>query len=143
MVDDPAKYRVGPLLLVEIKKAKAGCQIYDFAQVLDQTDQQARYAFAAYPVVNSLSVIVALGDCWTYREYKREDFAPSPTVSECLDPTFGDSIPEKRPPSKISPVVDKCFGASGFARLQRQSSDDALTAVRKCLQGFGRAMFRI
>lgn len=143
MVDDLARYRVGPLLLVEIKKAKAGCQIYDFAEVLDQTDQQARNAFATYPVVNSLGLIIALGDCWTYREYKREDFVPSPTASECLDPTFGDLIPEKRPPSKICPVVDKCFGASGFARLQGQSSNDALTAVRKRLQEFGRTMFRI
>jgi hypothetical protein len=141
MVDDLARYRVGPLLLVEIKKSKAGCQIYDFAEVLDQTDQQARNAFATYPVVNSLGLIVALGDCWTYREYEREDFASSPTVSECLDPTFGDPVPEKRPPSKICPVVHECFGALGFARLQEQSSDDALTAVRQRLLEFGRVMF--
>jgi hypothetical protein len=141
MVDDLPIYRVGPLLLVEIKKANAGCQIYDFAEVLDQTDQQARNAFATYPVVNSLGLIVALGDCWTYREYEREDLAPYPTASEILDDTFGDSIPEKQPRAKVCLSVNQWFGASGFARLQEQSSDDALAAVRQRLLGFGRAMF--
>jgi hypothetical protein len=147
MVNDLAIYLVGPLLLAEIKKAKAGCQIYNFAEVLDQTNQQAHNAFATYPVVSSLSLIIALGDCWTYREYKREDFAPSPTVSECLDSTFGAPIqvPKKRPPSqsRICLVVNQCFSASGFACLQGQSSDDPLTAVRERLQGFGHAMFQI
>lgn len=144
MVDDLTKYHcLGPLLLVEIKKAKADCQIYDFAEVLDQIDQQARNAFATYPVVNSLGLIIALGDCWTYREYKRDDFAPSLTLSEHLDPTFQDSVPEERPASMVCPAIDTCFGDSGFACLQRQSSDDALSAVRKRLQGFGHAMFQI
>jgi hypothetical protein len=140
-VDIPARHRVGLLLLVEIKKAKAGCRIYDFAQVLDQTDEQARNAFASYPAVNNFGSIIALGDCWTYREYSRKDSRPSPTRSEHFDPTFVDPIPGEQPYSKIFPVVEHCFGATGFARLQGQSSDHALAAVRKRLQDFGRTMF--
>jgi hypothetical protein len=85
MVNDLAKYYcVSPLLLVEIKKAKAGCQIYNFTEVLDQTDQQAHNAFVTYPVVNSLGLIIALGDCWMYKRYEWEDFALSPTFRSYL-----------------------------------------------------------
>jgi hypothetical protein len=88
MVGDPTRYHIGPLLLVEIKKAKASCQIYDFAEVLDQTDQQACYAFATYPVVNSLGLIIALGNCWTYREYN--------WINLRWRLLFGDGIPKGR-----------------------------------------------
>ena len=86
-------YRTGVLLLVEIKKAmpSGSCRIFDFAKVLQQTDEQARHAFASYPGVNALGAVIALGDCWTYREYFRKDLRPSPSLSERLDPTFGKS----------------------------------------------------
>jgi hypothetical protein len=81
-VDDPLKYRAGILLLVVIKRAMPSCQIFDFLKVMGQTNQQARHAFASYPKVDAFGLVIALGDCWTYREYHREDLRPCPTPSE-------------------------------------------------------------
>ena len=71
-------YCTSVLLLVEIKKAKPSCQIFDFAQVLLQTNQQACHAFASYPGVTAFGLVIALGDCWTYREYRRSNMKSSP-----------------------------------------------------------------
>ena len=137
-------YRTGVLLLVEIKKAKTSCQIYDFVQVLLQTNQQARHAFASYPGVDALGMVVALGDCWTYREYLRSDMKPSPGLSESIDPTFVDSGSDSDTPD-FQPVicedVEEAFENFGFARLQSNTSNKALAIVRKRLINMASTMF--
>lgn len=140
-LDDPPICLKRVILLVEIKAAIESCEIWYFHGVLDQTDQQARHAFASYPEVDALGVIVALGDCWTYREYFREEMGSSlsPSQSELADPTFrGSSIGSliSPSPSMICEDVNKCFGAKGFARLQDPESDMALTVIRNRLKTF-------
>jgi len=144
-IDD---HRVGVLLLVEIKKAKANCQIFDFIDVMAQTNEQARHAFASYPRVNTFGMIIAFGDLWTYREYFRVDFRPSPPIrlSERLDPTFGDSNlgsdsdNETLVYPRTCAAVEAAFEAPGFARLQSRTSDNALKAVHKRLEEIGSTM---
>jgi len=133
-VDIPPRYRGRLVLLVEIKKILTPCQLSDFAAVFQQTDQQARHVFASYPEVNTFGLIIALGDCWTYREYSRKDLRPSPTPSEHRDPTFLDRALQLPPMPSVCQDVNKCFDASGFARLQSSSSDKALAALRPRLQ---------
>ena len=70
------------------KKGPSSNRIWDFGKLV-QTDLQARHAFASYQAVDVFGAILALDDCWTYREYDQENLRPSPTPSECLDPTFG------------------------------------------------------
>ena len=127
-VDIPLRYLVGPLLLVGIKRADRSCQFFDFTEVFEQTIHQARHAFASFPKVNIIGVITALGDCWTYGEYDRRNFSPSPTRSEYSDPTFVDSSPNT-PAWPNNPGID--FGDLGFARIQEPPSDRALHAVRE------------
>jgi hypothetical protein len=67
-LDHPLVTRSGILLLVEIKKAKHNCNIYEILPVLDQTDEQARHAFASYPRVNIFGVHQEIGGSpiWQY-----------------------------------------------------------------------------
>ena len=146
-LDYPLSYRAGVLLLVEIKKATSSCQIFDFLSVLDQTDEQARHAFASYPRVNTFGLIVALGNRWIYREYYRKDLSPSPirTTSERLDPTFVDSNSDSDMStlqSRTCADVEDIFKTTGFARLQSNTSNNALAAVRKRLGTLAFTMFR-
>lgn len=39
-----------------------------FPKIFAQTGEQARHAFAACPEVNTVGVIFAIGDLWTYRD---------------------------------------------------------------------------
>jgi hypothetical protein len=135
-LDDPPIHMTCVLLLVEIKRALESCQIWDFHNVLDQTDQQARRTFAAYPEVNTLGLIIALGNCWTYREYSRELMRSSPTRSEAADPTYRESSVlsiDSPSPSRTYADVHKFFGDKGFAHLQDPESDQALNAIRRHL----------
>jgi len=136
-VDIPLRYLVGPLLLVEIKRADQSCQFFDFTEVFEQTTQQARHAFASFPKVNIIGVITALGDCWTYREYDRRNLSPSPTRSEYSDPSFVDSSPNV-PIWPNNPGID--FGNSGFVRLQEPSSNRALHAVQERMKGLSASL---
>lgn len=117
--------------------------------------QQARHAFASYPQVNILGVIIALGDCWTYREYSRINLSPSPpplSESSRSDPKYKDSDSNSstralsNDPSQPLPIqcadVDDAFGASSFARLQTRISDNALHALQKRLRVLASEMFR-
>jgi hypothetical protein len=117
---------------VEIKRAVQECRRWSFVGVLDQTDQQARHAFASYSEINTLGVIIALGDCWTYREYNRHNMKSSPTLSEQNDPTYLESYSPS--PSVIFNDVDRHFGAKGFARLQEPASDAAFRAIHQRLK---------
>ena len=126
--DDPLKHRDSLLLQVVIKKAVPSCQIFDFLKVMDQTDQQACHAFASYPKIDTFGLVVALGDCWTYREYHRKDLRPSPTSSD-LDTPY--TI------SRTCADVEKFFDTPGFAHLERKTSDDAMAALRKRLRVLG------
>jgi hypothetical protein len=143
-LDNPPIHLTRVLLLVEVKRAIKSCQIWNFHTVLDQTDQQARRTFATYPEVNTLGLIIALGDCWTYREYARESIRPSPTRSELEDPTFRESsitsndIPS---PSRTYADVNQFFGNKGFARLQDPESDQALEAIHIRLKILCAGMF--
>ena len=119
-VDIPLRYLVGPLLLVEIKRADQSCQLFDFTEVFEQTAQQAPHAFASFPKVNIIGVITALGDCWTYREYDRRNLSPSPTRSEYSDPSFVDSSPNL-PIWPNNPGID--FGVCPTSR----------TIIRSCI----------
>jgi hypothetical protein len=87
------------LLLVEIKRSIPSCWMYNFARVLDQTNQQACNAFASFPEVNTFGLIIALGDCWTYR-YHQEELRPSLTWSKHSDPTFEEPSLDLSPLSK-------------------------------------------
>jgi hypothetical protein len=128
----PAAHIKRIILLVEIKRAVQECRQWSFVGVLDQTDQQAHHAFASYPEINTLGVIIALGDCWTYREYNRHDMESSPTPSELKDPTYRESYSPS--PSIIFDDVHQHFGARGFARLQESASDAAFRAIHRRLQ---------
>lgn len=119
------------ILLVEIKRAVEKCQEWFFDQVFDQTDQQAVHAFAPYPEINTLGVIAALGDCWTYREYDRHNMESSPP-SEGNDAMYHDS--DLVSPSTIVNDVQRHFGRRGFARLREPASEAALIAIHKRLQ---------
>jgi hypothetical protein len=93
---------------VEIKRAVENCQEWFFHEAFDQTDQQAVHALASYPEINTLGVIVALGDCWTYREYDRHNMESSPTPSERNDATYHKS--DLVSPSTIVNDVQRHFG---------------------------------
>ena len=86
-------------------------------------------------------MVIAIGDFWPYREYYREDFRPSPTLSEHLDSTFMDSDLGTQKSSRLCADVEKFFDARGFARLQEKTSDDVLDALRKRLTALGSSMF--
>lgn len=120
------------ILLAEIKRAVENCQEWFFHEVFDQTDQQAVHAFASYPEINTLGVIIALGDCWTYREYDRDNMESSPTPSKRNDATYNKS--DLVSPSTIVNDVQQHFGPRGFARLQEPASEAAFIAVHKHLQ---------
>ena len=145
-IDDPLLYRTGILLMVEIRKASAFCQKFEILSVLDQTDEQAQHAFASFPRVNVFGLIIAVGDCWTYREYHREHLRPSPTMSEGLNPIYVDSsdtgsYASSRGPSKACNDVKWAFNRGGFARLQDQRSYAALDAVQDRLRHLASTMF--
>lgn len=128
-LDDPPMYKKSVILLVEIKRATKSHDIWYFYEVLDQTDQQALRAFASFPEVKTLGLIVALGDCWTYREYHREKMVASPSLSEKTDPTYHETPKDSVSPSVSVDFVSRHFGPKGFARLQDPASDAALGAV--------------
>jgi hypothetical protein len=86
-------------------------------------------------------MVIAIGDFWPYREYYREDFRPSPTLSEHLDSTFMDSDLDAQKSSRLCADVEKFFDAHGFACLQEKTSDDVLDALRKRLTALGSSMF--
>ena len=140
-INIPPIYRTGLLLLVEVKKASPACQMFEFLKVMEQTDQQARHAFAYYPRVSIFGMVIAIGDLWLYREYYREDLRPSPTLSEHLDSSFMDSDLDEQKTSRLCADVEKFFDARGFARLQEKTSNDALDALRKRLTALGSSMF--
>ena len=132
MLDDPPVYMKRIILLVEIKPKVDVPQRWGFLKIFRQTEQQARYAFASYPAVDTLGVIVALGDFWTYREYERENMRTSPSRSEREDSTFTLSSPAvDTSRAAIYKPLDKFFGAKGYARLQEVESDNALKAIRE------------
>jgi hypothetical protein len=141
ILDTPPIYIKRIILLVEIKRAIKSCELWYFTGVLDQTDQQARRAFASFPEVNTLGLIVALGDCWTYREYARCNMVSSPSPSEQEDPTYRESSRDCMSPSTIVDRVNQHFGPKGFARLQEPASDDALRAVHLRLKFLSSGMF--
>ena len=118
------------ILLVEIKRAVENCREWFFHEVFDQTDQQAVHG--SYPEINTLGVIVALGDCWTYREYDRHNMELSPTPSERNDATYREL--DLVSPSTIVNDVQRHFGRRGFARLQEPASEAAFIAIHKRLQ---------
>ena len=135
MLDNPPVYMKRIVLLVEIKRkplTASGPMTWLFSKILIQTGEQARHAFAACPEVNTIGVIVAIGDLWTYREYRRQRMGTSPSRSEQEDPTFtpSSSAAVPRPDEKYQPV-NYFFGNKGFVRLQEVGSDNALKAVRK------------
>jgi hypothetical protein len=140
-LDDPPIHTKRIMLLVEIKRAVLNCDVWYFDSVLDQTDRQACRAFASCPEVNTLGLIVALGDCWTYREYSRENMRSSPSPSEKADPTFCESPFESLSPSMACDDVNKFFGDNGFARLQETPSDHALKAIHHRLKTLFSDMF--
>ena len=115
---------------------------------MPQTNEQAHHAFSTYPWVNVFGMVIALGDCWVYREYYRKDLrlSQSPTLSERLDPTVtfmgtNKDFRKSETMPKTYGVVEEIFGPSGFARLQTKESDKALVAVRKRLMEFAKKMF--
>ena len=108
------------------------CREWFFHEVFDQTDQQAVHAFASYPEIDTLGVIVALGDCWTYREYDRHYMELSPTPSERNDATYHES--DLVSPSTIVNDVQRHFGRRGFAHFQEPASEAASIAIHKRLQ---------
>ncbi|OJA19817.1 hypothetical protein AZE42_08420 [Rhizopogon vesiculosus] len=54
----------------------------------DQTRRQAMFAFASDPTLNTLGVIIALGDRWQYSEIRRSANLLLSSWSEKKDPTF-------------------------------------------------------
>lgn len=141
ILDTPPVYIKRLILLVEIKRAIKYCELWYFSGVLDQTDQQARRAFASFPEVNTLGLIVTLGDCWIYREYARRDMVSSPSLSEQEDPTYPESSRDCLSPSTIVDGINKHFGPKGFAHLQEHESDNALRAIHQRLQFLCSTMF--
>lgn len=118
ILDDPLIYRPRLLLIIEIKRATALDKSWDIYKVLAQTDRQACHTFASFKELNMFGAIIALGDCWAYKEYVREDLRPSPTRSECLDPTF--NLEETSAPmSKTVIDVHKLFDRKVFKILNR------------------------
>jgi hypothetical protein len=86
-------------------------------------------------------VIVALGDCWTYKEYHRIDQRLSPTMSDPMSEYSSSGSEEVKPQNRICPDVELAFGTARFARLQSTASDAALSAVRKRLSILAYGMF--
>ena len=129
-LDDPPVYMKRVILLVEIKGKINDPQPWAFTKISRQTSQQARHAFASYPEVDTLGVITALGDCWKYVEYRRENMRISPSRSEREDPTFTLSSSPVDASKEDSPLHN-FFGAKGYVRLQEVESDNALKAIRE------------
>lgn len=102
---------------------------------------QCRHTFMSFPEVHTLGLIVALGDCWTYREYDRRNMISSPSPSEQTDPTYRESFHDCISPSTIFDDVNQHFGRKGFARLQGPASDNALRAVHLHLKFLCSTMF--
>jgi hypothetical protein len=94
---------------------------------MPQTEQQAYHAFHTFPEVDTLGVIIALGDCWTYRVYEKESLRPSLSKSEREDSTFTSST-HSIATSKANTYapLDKLFGNEGHVRLQDARSGQAL-----------------
>jgi hypothetical protein len=141
ILDNPPIHIKRIVLLVEIKRAVQFCELWYFTNVLDQTDQQARRTFVSFPEVHTLGLIVALGDCWTYREYDRRNMVSSPSPSEQKDPTYRESFRDCMSPSTIFDGVNQHFGRKGFARLQEPASDNALRAIHLRLKFLCSTMF--
>jgi hypothetical protein len=133
-IDDPPHFTKRILLLVEIKRKVLSFQPWSFVEVFPQTDQQARRAFAAFSDTSTIGVIIALGDCWTYREYHRNEIEASPSRSEQEDSTFVLSSPPVMSWSRTYAPLDQFFGAEGYARLQYAKSNKALQTIREHLQ---------
>jgi hypothetical protein len=120
------------ILLVEIKPKVEVPRCLGFVKILHQTDQQAHHAFTSYPEVNTLGVIIALGDLWTYREYECKNMRTSPSRSEQEDSTFTLSSPLLDISRAVTyKPLDKFFRAKGYARLQEVSSDNALKVIQE------------
>jgi len=134
-VVSPIKYRRRVILLVEIKKAVLRPSVRAFADVLPQTDQQARHALHTSPDTQILGVIIALGACWTYVEYHRTRLQPSPSLSEKKDPTYKDTTPDPQESWMTDyPPFAAYVADDTFLRLETPQSDNGLLMIRRRLQ---------
>lgn len=109
------------LLFVEVKPKREMMEtdtIYHrklqflFNRVTKQTRDQASFAFSNPENTESkaLGVIIAIGACWTYVEYHKSDFPPSPQGSAKDDSDYDDkSSPQlsRRKGKSVVPFVAK------------------------------------
>lgn len=135
-IDRPVRYSTRIILLVEIKRILEVPTLRSFNDVLPQTDQQARHAFANSPHSQLFGVIIAIGDYWTYVEYDRNHIRTSPSVSEQKDPTYMDTTPAPYESwMRDYEPFTLLAQPTGFLRLQTSLSNQGLLLVRKRLVG--------
>ena len=122
------------ILLVEIKKSIRNPTIVHFAKIMEQTDYQSRHAFFTSHS-KQLGAILAIGPCWRYVEYYREDLRPSPSLSEKKDATY------KRTPTPPPTLLAREYqpfqeltGDAGFLCLETEESQQGILVVRTRLQ---------
>jgi hypothetical protein len=119
------------ILLVENKPRLDSPTEANFTAVLGQTDEQARHAFASFPNLTTLGVIIAVGPYWTYVEYDSADIPPSRSKSEQKDPTYMDTTP---PPTKLHAKayhpIRSLFEPHGFACLETDLSNKGFKIIR-------------
>lgn len=133
----PIQYASQIILLVEIKKSTLHPSVKLFADIIHQTDHQARHAFYTSPDTNILGIIIAVGPFWRYVEYHRVDLRPSPSLSEKKDSTYGDSTP---PPRVLSMKEYEPFhmhiASTGrpYLLLETEDSKMGLLIVHKRIQ---------
>lgn len=119
------------ILLVENKANKETPTILDFSPIMHQTDEQARCAFAMFPNVSILGVILAIGPYWTYVEYDSANNRPSPSRSELHDATYMEiTPPPTQSPGRFYEPIATLFAPDGFARLETDLSTKGLGLVR-------------
>jgi hypothetical protein len=119
------------ILLVENKANKETPTMLDFGPIMRQTDQQTRRAFAMFPNVSVLGVILAIGPYWTYLEYDSANARPSPSKSELRDATYMEiTPPPTESPGRFYAPIAALFAPDGFARLETDLSTEGLRLVR-------------
>jgi hypothetical protein len=124
------------ILLAEIKKSTLNPSVKLFADIIHQTDHQARHAFYTSPNTNILSVIIAVGSFWRYVEYHRVDLRPSPSLSEKKDPTYDVSTPPRMLSVKEYEPFRMHIASTGrpCLLLETEDSRTGLIIVRKRIQ---------
>ncbi|KAG6908615.1 hypothetical protein DXG01_003940 [Tephrocybe rancida] len=139
----PHEFTKHALMLVEIKKRRLqrddDSLMLDFVGVLKQTQLQAMHAFLSDPLVDTVGVIVAIGECWQYVEYdrckvlppgKKLDFRPE------SQQTYSDGTSQSPEPVqqiyRVVKEVDMHYDEmTGYHVIGTPGSDMALLAVRE------------